>query len=479
MIGNPEAPENRAIVRLQKIRSRDGRPGGFLQDYYVGGYDAMILDDANQRTSGGGEFAKTGSIVNFIQSFREEGLDQIKIQELNEPVGPTPPPVTFPSCNCKLDVPAVAGIAAAFASDAIALSYLDGTNGLADCYGWLDGAPGGATFTSDNTTDDQLILSAASLGSSANVTEYANVAVADGAVLTISWVLGSSGTGVINILTCDEAPVQSLPVSGSTGTQVFSALARGKYNIVCQVTCDSSAEFTIVSSLAMVVNPTIASFLDGSDTWPLEQCPRLEWPLFFGVFANKTDATTALATSPAGPWWTNGEFNVSCMAVAAVPEFTVATASASGTTFAVKGTVSPNTFNSVYIVACVSLLKGAVLSVTGSATYHAASPFTITSTDTIVRLREPVGGATIGYLYFVSSLGNHVDTISGNITIPHTGRFYVMAQADVNSYGGAADLTEYIDLTVTFSCDLAMTVNPLVAVYDRDVDCFARLPCTP
>lgn len=389
---------------------------------------------------------------------------------------------TFPSCSCALDIPAVGNIAAAFADPADAVPYMDGTSGLSDCYGWVDGTATDLDFTADNSTDDVLILTATYSGS-ADLAQYAQVSVAADAVLTIDWALGSSGSGTIRIYTCDWTLVETASVSGSSGTHVFAALPVGQYLIECHVTASDSAEFTITSDLVMVVNPVIASFLDGSDTWILEACPRLEWPLFpTSFFSSFATATAGLARTPGSSLSVDAPFHqfpVDCLAIGGAPNHNTADATAvegAGPTtleLMIKGTDSASGGpHQVFTTGCLNLLKDAVLSVSGLEDFDLLGGAGATNVQVI--LRNPYTNAVAGTLYNHADVGTHTAAISGSIVVPHTGKWNVQIVVDGENPGSFA---AYMKATATFSSDLEMSVNPVQAKYTRGVTCFARLDC--
>ncbi len=392
--------------------------------------------------------------------------------------GATPPPI-FPSCNCALEIPAVAGIAAAFADEMTAVEWMDGTFGLADCFGWMKAPPAGATFSADTSTEDELVLSASYSGS-ANATQYAQIDVAASTSLTISWSLGSSGTGSIVIYECDGTPVETTTISGATGSHTFAPLPSGQYIIACNVDCDTTAEFDVVADDTMVVNPVIASFLDGADTWKLEQCPRLEWPLYAGIltgpFPDLFFATTALAATTPGltdPDYFH-QFQVGCLGLANLAQFNSGSASASGLTYSVLGTADeePSTLIAAEIIACLSLEKGAVLTSSVDAEFNTGGGGPFGSTLTQGQVFEP-DGTFVGYAFSNTSSG--MFSFTGTFTVPHTGRFYVRCFVVANWNG---TLAAFETLTVTFSSDLPMVANPVQALYSRGVTCPGRLDCS-
>lgn len=344
---------------------------------------------------------------------------------------------------------------------ATAVKYLDGTLAQADCFGWAGTSdwPGPITFTADVSTPNELALSASftntpPAGQSNAMSQFASMAVAEGDVLTFNWVIGSFiGFGEIVIINmATEAVIEDFFFFSSTGSHSSPTLPVGQYTIKFQTfgavdDTNFDAACTIVSSLDMVPLPIVASWDDSGTTRYLDACPRLLLP----PLTESTDDWYSDLTSAENAI---DDQVLDCIAyiIPSLVDSRFSSITVSG--FTLNGTRSAVALGDVGLSAYYSIngVAGDVLTWTWD--------------------NAPKFGSLVLFDYNGAQIDIQVSATSpiNSIALPYTGRFTVQVGLTIPQSASASG-------TLTSSGTIG-TPNPVQALYDKGLDCPARLECT-
>lgn len=355
------------------------------------------------------------------------------------------------TCECALVLP-VFGLPpdVNYAAAAARLAFV----GDCLCAGFGSANPAGGTVTADNSTPNTLIISADNTISvsppfSLAISMYSSVTVSADAVLDISWNIPSrlsSGFNRIEIYQCSynlgSDPIEFYDITANTGSHSMAALPAGTYVIICSAQADVGfdhfqATFTISTTSTMVVNPAIAKWDDSGTTRNLEACPKTNIPDTFGEgdwYANETAAQTAIT-------------NYTSNCVGYCRNFISFTATDGGSSLTFAG----------------ERFGGAGLVCWGSISLLAAGTITFTYSNSLGGFSTVYADDGITVVASFSGAGPHTTASLS------PGKYYVNTNQNTDGSHPAGN--------VIITSSASITVNPIQALYNRSVDCPARLDC--
>jgi hypothetical protein len=329
---------------------------------------------------------------------------------------------------------------------------------------------GDKTHTIDLSTEDELTISLSETPAPTSAGFRCVVAVAVDATVTVTWDVSHATSGVplvvsLSSLAADGSISFLAEIVGTstTGSGSFPPVAGGTYLIEGSSSSDVgdpsiSATWTIAANDTMIPIPLVATYVDPDDAenaLVVEACPRLELPLRGGVYADLEEAEEAMAdyvvdccayvetANPGASSWSE---------LTATAETGVVTG-----TLAHPGSGSLGALETEVVVARVLAAESfdVDFALGGAATGASQVEFELFN-DALESVDTADGGA-----------GNLSGTV--NLTAPKAGRHFIVAYVTMAAPASAGNIT----LSLTFGADLL----PAQMLYDRGLECPARLEC--
>lgn len=375
--------------------------------------------------------------------------------------------VTEPSaCECALLIPALndSGTYSNYAEASAAVSDL-----VADCLAFInDTLDTIVSKSADNSVLNKLDISASvsNASDSCQFESSASIGGKSGAVLTVGFNLSGTGTGdnqytyVASLLRCGTLEVvQTINDSGAgpfTGSFAFDPLPDdGGYVLLFVIAGQTpsmggttlTGSLEITSSDTMVVNPVIALWDDSGTTRKLWACPKLLLPPLTESSGAKYSNCAAASTVLTDPKQVSN-----CVGhVSGGPTLFT-------TSFAAVDGGSSLSFGAVY-----SSPQGDTGTWWGCVNAEASAT-----------LIAAFSGVTEIFFRIYDDAGNEIDFVNTSSSpaisaaLPYTGRYIIAI-----FLSGSGITTPGAVLTSSG----VLSVNPIQALYNRGLDCSARLDC--
>lgn len=284
----------------------------------------------------------------------------------------------------------------------------------------------------------------------------------------------------VSINTCAGDAVQTIGVLGPEMDVTLDALPAGEYIIAIAAvgptgasTVDFSCTITATAG-AFAILPLVVGFNEDSEVRFLQACPRLELPLSrfedpdpTAVYADKTAATTALTTTALTTAYPS-VFVRDCTVVARRSNpITINSLGFASNTVSMNATQDSSQTGTAIVEmwVAVQLVAGDTFNLAGTVSWTGAGG--TPSWDFYICTQA---GDFLEHIYDTNATS---DTLDLDYVVPATGVYYIYF--DCEGGGGTGSRTRDVSIALSSSGD--MQVGTVQALYDRGVDCPARLEC--